>query len=293
MTDSRRRPVAPPARHAGRRRSTVTDWIEAGAAAAGALCRSISARTVDRRPARTDGAAALARRLRALRACRPRSTGAPIAASRIRRSAGTPAASAIASPPTVLAGHGTLSPGAMLATRFTLADRRTRAMPERSRRVLIVVENLPVPFDRRVWLEATTLARHGDRVSVICPKAKGFTKAHEVIEDVAIFRYRRPVRGLRRCRLRGRVRLVLRRDGAAQPVGSPCSGAGSTCCTPAIRPTRSGCSAGSGSCSARAYIFDHHDLSPEMFAVKFAVARRRCTAACSGWSGRACARPTS
>ena len=25
------------------------------------------------------------------------------------------------------------------------------------KRVLIVVQNLPVPFDRRVWLEATTL----------------------------------------------------------------------------------------------------------------------------------------
>jgi hypothetical protein len=31
----------------------------------------------------------------------------------------------------------------------------------KQRRVLIIVENLPVPFDRRVWLEATTLARHG------------------------------------------------------------------------------------------------------------------------------------
>ena len=49
-------------------------------------------------------------------------------------------------------------------------------MPNRPRRVLIVVENLPVPFDRRVWLEATTLARHGDQVTVICPKAKELTR---------------------------------------------------------------------------------------------------------------------
>ena len=47
----------------------------------------------------------------------------------------------------------------------------------RPRRVLIVVQNLPVPFDRRVWLEATTLARAGYRVSVICPKAKGFNRS--------------------------------------------------------------------------------------------------------------------
>ena len=43
-----------------------------------------------------------------------------------------------------------------------------------TRRVLIIVENLPVPFDRRVWLEATTLAQAGCEVSVICPTAPGF-----------------------------------------------------------------------------------------------------------------------
>src|SRR3954453_16634270 len=59
-------------------------------------------------------------------------------------------------------------------------------------RVLIVVENLPVPFDRRVWLEATTLARNGYRVSVICPKAKGFNASREVLEDVEILRYAIP-----------------------------------------------------------------------------------------------------
>ena len=57
------------------------------------------------------------------------------------------------------------------------------------RRVLIIVQNLPVPFDRRVWLEATTLARAGYRVSVICPKMKGFNAGHEILEDIEI-RYR-------------------------------------------------------------------------------------------------------
>jgi glycosyltransferase involved in cell wall biosynthesis len=60
-------------------------------------------------------------------------------------------------------------------------------------RVLIVVQNLPVPFDRRVWLEATTLTRAGYRVSVICPKAKGFNTSHETLEDVEIFRYPLPI----------------------------------------------------------------------------------------------------
>ena len=34
------------------------------------------------------------------------------------------------------------------------------------RRVLIIVENLPVPFDRRVWQEATTLQQAGYLVSI-------------------------------------------------------------------------------------------------------------------------------
>ena len=47
------------------------------------------------------------------------------------------------------------------------------------RRVLIIVQNLPVPFDRRVWLEATSLTAAGYAVSVICPKAKGYTASFE------------------------------------------------------------------------------------------------------------------
>jgi len=56
-------------------------------------------------------------------------------------------------------------------------------------RILIIVENLPSPFDRRVWQEATTLSSHGYRVSIICPKGKGYEKAHEVIDEVHIFRH--------------------------------------------------------------------------------------------------------
>src|SRR5215470_9597401 len=65
--------------------------------------------------------------------------------------------------------------------------------PVRAGRVLIVVQNLPVPFDRRVWLEATTLTQAGCVVSVICPKMKGFNRGHEIIEDVAIYRYPLPI----------------------------------------------------------------------------------------------------
>jgi glycosyltransferase involved in cell wall biosynthesis len=60
------------------------------------------------------------------------------------------------------------------------------------RRVLIIVENLPVPFDRRVWLEATTLARAGYEVSVICPAMKGFTTPRERLDGVDIWRHPLP-----------------------------------------------------------------------------------------------------
>jgi glycosyltransferase involved in cell wall biosynthesis len=61
-----------------------------------------------------------------------------------------------------------------------------------SKRVLILVENLPSPFDRRVWQEATTLRDAGYRVSIICPTGKGYEKKYEQIEDIDIWRYRLP-----------------------------------------------------------------------------------------------------
>ena len=58
--------------------------------------------------------------------------------------------------------------------------------------VLIIVQNLPVPFDRRVWQEAVTLRRAGFGVTVICPKKKPYTTKFEVLEGVDIYRYSLP-----------------------------------------------------------------------------------------------------
>ncbi|UJO99371.1 MAG: glycosyltransferase family 4 protein [Nitrosomonas sp.] len=60
------------------------------------------------------------------------------------------------------------------------------------RRVLILVENLPSPFDRRVWQEATTLHDNGYVVSIICPTGKGYEKEYEVIDGIHIYRYHLP-----------------------------------------------------------------------------------------------------
>ena len=66
---------------------------------------------------------------------------------------------------------------------------------KKAKRVLIIVENLPVPFDRRVWSEATALSRAGYEVSVICPKGKGATQSFEVIDGIHIYRHWLPSEG--------------------------------------------------------------------------------------------------
>lgn len=61
------------------------------------------------------------------------------------------------------------------------------------RRVLIIVENLAVPFNQRIWQQATALAGAGWAVSVISPKGHGCTTSHEVIDGIEIFRHDLPV----------------------------------------------------------------------------------------------------
>lgn len=55
--------------------------------------------------------------------------------------------------------------------------------------VLIIVENLPVPLDRRVWQEATALTEAGYEVSVICPATERFPKRYERIDGVNVYRH--------------------------------------------------------------------------------------------------------
>jgi glycosyltransferase involved in cell wall biosynthesis len=59
--------------------------------------------------------------------------------------------------------------------------------------ILIIVENLPLPFDRRVWQEASTLKKAGASVSVICPRTKNYTSAYEEIDGIRIYRHPQPV----------------------------------------------------------------------------------------------------
>lgn len=61
--------------------------------------------------------------------------------------------------------------------------------PGSQRRVLIIVENLPLPFDRRVWQEALALRDAGYQVSAICPKARDFSNSYELIDGIHIYRH--------------------------------------------------------------------------------------------------------
>ena len=58
--------------------------------------------------------------------------------------------------------------------------------------ILIIVENVPVPFDTRVWMEAKSLQANGYEVTVLSPRGKGAEQRHEVLEGIHIFRHPTP-----------------------------------------------------------------------------------------------------
>jgi glycosyltransferase involved in cell wall biosynthesis len=136
------------------------------------------------------------------------------------------------------------------------------------RRVLIIVQNLPVPFDRRVWLEATTLVRNGYQVSVICPKMKGFNESFEALEDVEIFRYSLPFEA------RGALGFIAEffwcficTAWLSLRIGIMGRGFDALhVCNPPETYWLLGLVWRS---FGKLFIFDHHDLSPEMYGVKF------------------------
>jgi glycosyltransferase involved in cell wall biosynthesis len=57
------------------------------------------------------------------------------------------------------------------------------------KKILIIVENIPVPFDTRVWNEARSLQTNGYDVTVLCPRAKGCSAPYEFLEGVHIYRH--------------------------------------------------------------------------------------------------------
>jgi glycosyltransferase involved in cell wall biosynthesis len=63
------------------------------------------------------------------------------------------------------------------------------------RKILIIVENLPVPFDPRVWKESCALRDAGYEVSVLCPRGKSYTRGYEFLDGIHIYRHPAPKEG--------------------------------------------------------------------------------------------------
>lgn len=72
-------------------------------------------------------------------------------------------------------------------------DELRQTTPLKGLKVLMVVENLPVPFDRRVWMEARTLSAAGATVSIICPKGKGHEESVWEDEGIKVYRHSLPL----------------------------------------------------------------------------------------------------
>jgi glycosyltransferase involved in cell wall biosynthesis len=139
---------------------------------------------------------------------------------------------------------------------------------QRPRRVLIIVENLPVPFDRRVWQEATTLRQAGYEISIICPVGKGCEARHEIIDGIEIWRHRMPLEA------RGVFAYPIEYSAAlfweALLAWRVLLGRGFDVIHACNPPDMIFLIAGFFKLLLRKkFLFDHHDLCPELYVAKF------------------------
>jgi glycosyltransferase involved in cell wall biosynthesis len=143
-------------------------------------------------------------------------------------------------------------------------------MPElmnRQRRVLILVENLPSPFDRRVWQEAGALRDAGYGVSIICPTGKGCEKKYEVLDDIHIWRYDLPreAEGAFGYLLEYSVALCMTFFLSLKVLAKRGFDVIHACNPPDLFFLIGGFYKLFG----RKFVFDHHDANPELYEAKF------------------------
>ena len=136
-----------------------------------------------------------------------------------------------------------------------------------NRRVLIIVENLPCPFDRRVWQEARTLTASGYTVSIICPKGKGYEKSYEEIDGIAIHRHSLPIEADRWYGYAVEYLWAF----CAQMVLSMrvLMGRGFDVIHACNPPDTIFLVAWFYRLFGKKFLFDHHDINPELYEAKF------------------------
>jgi glycosyltransferase involved in cell wall biosynthesis len=138
-------------------------------------------------------------------------------------------------------------------------------------RVLHLSENLPLPFDRRVWMELNALRGGGWEVSAICPMGDAWTKPHEVIDGIHVWRYPPPPAAhgflsyaweFLYCFLQtARLSLVVAARRGFDVVHS------------ANPPDTFWALAAVYKVFGKKYVFDHHDLCPELYLSRFGAGR--------------------
>ena len=135
------------------------------------------------------------------------------------------------------------------------------------RRVLILVENLPSPFDRRVWQEATTLRDAGYLVSIICPTGRGYERKFEAIDGIHVFRYPLPVEasGAAGYAVEYAVALAWTFVLACRVLLTRGFDVVHACNPPDLFFLIGGFFRLFG----KKFLFDHHDLNPELYEAKF------------------------
>jgi len=135
------------------------------------------------------------------------------------------------------------------------------------KRVLILVENLPSPFDRRVWQEATTLRDSGYLVSIICPTGRGYEKKFEAIDGIHVYRYNLPVEasGAVGYAVEYAVALAWTFALAWRVLFTRGFDVIHACNPPDLFFLIGGFFRLFG----KKFVFDHHDLNPELYEAKF------------------------
>jgi glycosyltransferase involved in cell wall biosynthesis len=142
------------------------------------------------------------------------------------------------------------------------------AFAGKKKSVLILVENLPSPFDRRVWQEATTLAANGYTVSIICPTGKGCEKKYELIDGIFIYRYNLPLEaeGPKGYLLEYSAALFHTFRLSLKVYFSHGFDAIHACNPPDLLFLIGGFFK---LFMRKKFIFDHHDINPELYEAKF------------------------